>query len=132
MVTIDHDTVLRARVLLGSGRPSRAELVGAYRVLAEEGRFREAAELDEEAARNGIPDHSFWKMVRWAANLEGAGLHDAASTVFRELLEKSWREAAEQRTALAILTGETARGRPAARAGRRPTQNRHPRGRPRG
>lgn len=36
MVTIDHDTVLRARVLLlGSGRPSRAELVGAYRVLAE-------------------------------------------------------------------------------------------------
>lgn len=30
MVTIDHDTVLRARVLLlGSGRPSRAELVGA-------------------------------------------------------------------------------------------------------
>lgn len=45
-------------------------------VLAEEGRFREAAELDEEAARNGIPDHSFWKMVRWAANLEGAGLHD--------------------------------------------------------
>ncbi|MFD2686374.1 hypothetical protein ACFS5L_16205 [Streptomyces phyllanthi] len=201
MVTIDHDAVLRARVLLlGSGRPSRAELVGAYRVLAEvspkayvpklvdallalrhesrdpkvdvalaaeasraarrieagapnraerlrraldayqaslfalgrraegraiceelaeagrseplasvlaeEGRFREAAELDEEAARNGIPEHSFWNMVRWAANLEGAGLHDAASTVFRELLEETRREAAEQRTALAILTWE--------------------------
>ncbi|MFB0627684.1 hypothetical protein [Streptomyces sp. AB3(2024)] len=201
MVTIDHDAVLRARVLLlGSGRPSRAELVGAYRVLAEvspkayvpklveallalrhesrdpkvdvaltaeasraarrmeagapnraerlrwaldahqaslfalgrraegraiceelaaagrseplasvlaeEGRFREAAELDEEAARNGIPEHSFWSMVRWAANLEGAGLHDAATTVFSELLEETRREAAEQRTALAILTWE--------------------------
>ncbi|MFE7707608.1 hypothetical protein ACFU6I_17805 [Streptomyces sp. NPDC057486] len=201
MVTIDHDAVLRARVLLlGSGRPSRAELVGAYRVLAEvspkayvpklvdallalqyesrdpkvdvalaaeasraarrievgapnraerlrraldayqaslfalgrraegraicaelaeagrseplasvlaeEGRFREAAELDEEAARNGIPEHSFWSMVRWAANLEGAGLHDAASTVFRGLLEETRRKAAEQGTALAILTWE--------------------------
>ncbi|UXY33291.1 hypothetical protein [Streptomyces albidocamelliae] len=200
-MTIDHDAVLRARVLLlGSGRPSRAELVGAYRVLAEvsprayvpklvdallalrhesrdpkvdlalaaeasraarrievgapnraerlrraldayqaslfalgrraeghaicvelaeagrseplasvlaeEGRFREAAELDEEAARNGIPEHSFWNMVRWSANLEGAGLHDAASTVFRELLEDTRLEAAEQRTALAILTWE--------------------------
>ncbi|MFF7505172.1 hypothetical protein ACFZBM_38050 [Streptomyces lavendulae] len=201
MVTIDHDAVLRARVLLlGSGRPSRAELVGAYRVLAEvspkayvpklvdallalhyelrdpkaavaltaeasraargmeagapnraqllrralddhqaslfalgrraegravceelaeagrsealtralaeEGRFEEAAELDEEAARNGIPEHSFWNRVRWAANLEGAGLHDAAATVFRELLAETRREAAEQRTALAILTWE--------------------------
>ncbi|GLV87723.1 hypothetical protein Slala03_74120 [Streptomyces lavendulae subsp. lavendulae] len=201
MVTIDHDAVLRARVLLlGSGWPSRAELVGAYRVLAEvspkayvpklvdallalhyelrdpkvavaltaeasraargmeagapnrpqllrraldnhqaslfalgrraegravceelaqagrseplaralaeEGRFEEAAELDEEAARKGIPEHSFWNRVRWAANLEGAGLHDAAATVFRELLEETRREAAEQRTALAILTWE--------------------------
>lgn len=200
-MTIDHDAVLRARVLLlGSGRPSRTELIGAYRVLAEvspkvyvpklvdallalrnesrdpkvdvalaaeacraargtevgapnraerlcralgayqaslfalgrradgravceelaeagrseplarvlaeEGRFREAAELDEEAARNGISGHSFWNMVRWAANLEGAGLHDAASTVFGELLEETRREAAEQRTALAILTWE--------------------------
>ncbi|WP_369192107.1 hypothetical protein [Streptomyces sp. R08] len=35
-MTIDHDAVLSARVLLlGSGRPSRAELAGAYRVLAE-------------------------------------------------------------------------------------------------
>ncbi|MFD6423357.1 hypothetical protein [Streptomyces sp. NPDC060198] len=200
-MTIDHDAVLRARVLLlGSGRPSRAELVGAYRVLAEvspkaympklvdvllalrhesrdpkvdlalaaeasraarrievgapnraerlyraldacqaslfalghraegraiceelagagrseplagvlaeEGYFREAAELDEEAARNGILEHSFWSMVRWAANLEGAGLHDAASAVFRELLEETRRKAAEQRTALAVLTWE--------------------------
>ncbi|MGP3683318.1 hypothetical protein ACTVZO_01165 [Streptomyces sp. IBSNAI002] len=201
MVTIDHDAVLRARVLLlGSGRPSLAELVGAYRVLAEvspkayapklvdallalryesrdpkvhvslaaeasraarrleagapnraerlrraldahqdslfalgrraegravcqelaeaglreplasalaeEGRFREAAELDEESARNGIPEHAFWSMVRWAANLEGAGLHDAAADVFSELLETTRREAADEHKALAILTWE--------------------------
>ena len=36
VVATDHDAVLSARVLLlGSGRPSRAELAGAYRVLAE-------------------------------------------------------------------------------------------------
>ncbi|QKW17691.1 hypothetical protein HUT16_00205 [Kitasatospora sp. NA04385] len=200
-MTIDHDAVLRARVLLlGSGRLGRAESVGAYRVLAEvspeayvpklveallalrhesrdpkahvaltaeacraartmepgaadraellcraldayraslfalgrreegraicvelaeagrsgplgsvlaeEGRFGEAAELDEEAARNGIPEHSFWTVVRWAANLEGAGRHDAASTVFRGLIEETRHEAAERRTALAILTWE--------------------------
>ncbi|MFE2887073.1 IS5 family transposase [Streptomyces sp. NPDC059272] len=35
-MTIDHDAVLSARALLvRSGRPSRAELVGAHRVLAE-------------------------------------------------------------------------------------------------
>ncbi|MFD9034797.1 hypothetical protein ACFVZW_27215 [Streptomyces sp. NPDC059567] len=73
-------------------------------VLAEEGRFREAADLNEKAARNGIPEHSFWNMVEWAANLEGAGLHDAASAVFGELLDQTRREAAGQRTALAILT----------------------------
>ncbi|MEV7872066.1 hypothetical protein AB0P17_39535 [Streptomyces sp. NPDC088124] len=201
MVAIDHDAVLRARVLLlGSGQPSRAELARAYRVLAEvtpkaympklvdallalrhesrdpkvdlalaaeasraarrieagapnraerlhraldayqaslfalghraegraiceelaesgrseplasvlaeEGYFREAAELDEEAARNGIREHSFWNMVRWAANLEGAGLYDAASAVFSKLLEETRRKAAEQHTALAILTWE--------------------------
>lgn len=76
------------------------------RVLAEEGSFWEAAKLDEEAARDGIPGRSFWTAVRWAANLEGAGLHDAASTVFRELLEETRREVAEQSTALAILTWE--------------------------
>ncbi|MEW1635297.1 hypothetical protein AB0469_14580 [Streptomyces sp. NPDC093801] len=201
MVTIDHDAVLRARVLLlGSGRQSRAELVGAYRVLAEaspkaygpklvdallslgyesrdpevdlalaaeasraarrmetdapdraerlrralnalqvslfalgrraegravceelaeagwggplatvlaeEGRFREAAELNRVAARNGVPEHSFWDMVRWAANLEGAGLPDAAAAVFGELLEETRRRTAEQRTSLSILTWE--------------------------
>ncbi|GAA0272636.1 hypothetical protein GCM10010302_07780 [Streptomyces polychromogenes] len=199
MVTIDHDAVLRARVLLlGSGRPSRAELAGAYRVLAEvspkaylpklvgallslryesrdpevavtltaeasraarrlepgardraellrqaldahqvalfdlghraegravceelaeagwsgplakvlaeEGYFEEAAELDGKGARNGGPD--FWHAVCRAANLEGAGRHDAASAVFGELLEQSRCEAAEQRTSLAGFTWE--------------------------
>ncbi|MGQ4434015.1 hypothetical protein [Streptomyces sp. SAS_260] len=200
-MTIDHDAVLSARVLLlGSGRPSRAELAGAYRVLAEvspkvympklvdavlglyyesrdpntdlalaeeaawaarrmeaeapnraerlrralnayqtalfalgrraegrvvceelaeggdsdrlasvlaeEGRFREAAELDEESARNAGGEQSFWTMVRRAANLEGAGLPDAASAVFRELLDETRHKTAEQRASLSILTWE--------------------------
>ncbi|MEU7039104.1 hypothetical protein ABZ958_36405 [Streptomyces sp. NPDC046237] len=75
-------------------------------ILAEEGRFREAAELNEKAARNGVLEHSFWNMVEWAANLEGAGLHDEAMAVFGELLDQTRREAAERRTALAILTWE--------------------------
>ncbi|RSS58142.1 hypothetical protein EF912_11580 [Streptomyces sp. WAC07061] len=204
MVTIDHDAVLRARVLLlGSGRPGQAELVGAYRVLAgvspkayaaklvdallalrydsrdpqaglalaaeasraargveagtpgrtqrlcraldahqdslfalgrraegravceelaaagrtgplvrvlaEEGRFGEAAARDEEAARGGTPGHSSCTKVRWAANLEGDAQHDAAAAVFRGLLEETRHEAARheaagRRTALASLT----------------------------
>ncbi|MCX5112609.1 hypothetical protein OOK13_29915 [Streptomyces sp. NBC_00378] len=75
-------------------------------ILAEEGRFREAAELNEKAVRNGRSEHSFWNMVEWAANLEGAGLDDAASGVFRELLDETRRKVAGQRTALAILTWE--------------------------
>lgn len=74
--------------------------------LAEEGRFREAAELDEKTARNGIPEHSFWNKVQWAANLEGAGLHEAASAVFGELLEETRRKTAGEDTSLAILTWE--------------------------
>ncbi|MGW1848704.1 hypothetical protein [Streptomyces sp. NPDC001966] len=76
------------------------------RVLAEEGRFREAAELNEKAIRNGQKEHSFWNMVEWAANLEGAGLHDEATAVFRELLDETRSKAADQRTALAVLTWE--------------------------
>ncbi|MER5784300.1 hypothetical protein ABT104_21670 [Streptomyces mobaraensis] len=74
--------------------------------LAEEGRFAEAAELNERAARNSEPHLRFWNMVEWTANLEGAGRHDAASAVFRELLDESRREAARQREALAVLTWE--------------------------
>ncbi|WP_406114612.1 hypothetical protein [Kitasatospora purpeofusca] len=75
-------------------------------VLAEEGRFGEAAELDEAAARTGSPARSFRDLVRWAANLEGAGLHDAASAVFRELLVETRREAAEEGTGLPVLVWE--------------------------
>nr|WP_329124934.1 hypothetical protein [Streptomyces sp. NBC_01353] len=75
-------------------------------ILAEEGRFREAAELNEKAARNAVPEHSFWRMVEWAANLEGAGLHDEAMAVFGELLDETRRKAAGQRASLAILTWE--------------------------
>ncbi|MFB8234968.1 hypothetical protein ACFC58_00230 [Kitasatospora purpeofusca] len=73
------------------------------RVLAEEGYFREAAELGEAAARKGIPEHSFRNKVQWAANLEGAGLHDAAAAVFRELLVEVRREAADEGTDLPRL-----------------------------
>ncbi|MFD7029382.1 hypothetical protein ACFWAR_15235 [Streptomyces sp. NPDC059917] len=202
MVTIDHDAVLRARMLLlGSGRPSARDQVDAYRVLvevnpkayapklvdallslryqsksperdveltaeasrvargievgepkraerllraldahrfsllavgrrtegravceelaaaglstpltialAEEGDFARAAELDEAAARNEDSDNVFWNRVQWAANLEGAGRHDAASTVFREVLEETRRKAAEQLTSLSKLTWES-------------------------
>lgn len=74
--------------------------------LAEEGRFTEAAEVDAEAARDGTPKHSFWEAVRRAANLEGAGLYDAASAVFGEHLGESRRKAAEQPITLAIFTWE--------------------------
>ncbi|MEU6706208.1 hypothetical protein [Streptomyces wuyuanensis] len=75
-------------------------------ILAEEGRFREAAELNEKAARNGTGEYSFWNMVEWAANLEGAGLQGEALAVFGELLDETRREAAGQGTALAIITWE--------------------------
>ncbi|WP_354381909.1 hypothetical protein [Streptomyces sp. PvR034] len=74
--------------------------------LAEEGYFARAAELDEAAARDEDSDNVFWSRVRWAANLEGAGRHDAASTVFGELLEVTRHKAAEHRTSLSILTWE--------------------------
>ncbi|MFD7609309.1 hypothetical protein [Streptomyces sp. NPDC059828] len=109
------DAYQRSLFALGrraEGRAACEEMAGAGRsgrlanILAEEGRFREAAELNEKAARNGIPEHSFWNMVEWAANLEGAGLHDEAAAVFRELLDESRRGAADQRTSLAIFTWE--------------------------
>ncbi|MFC9815689.1 hypothetical protein ACFVJM_26885 [Streptomyces virginiae] len=109
------DAYQRALFTLGrraEGRAACEEMAAAGQngrlatALAEEGRFREAAELNEAAARSGAPEVSFWTMVEWAANLEGAGLHDAASAVFRELLDDTRRKAAEQRTALAILTWE--------------------------
>ncbi|KOV38010.1 hypothetical protein ADK60_03135 [Streptomyces sp. XY431] len=94
------------------GRAVCEELAAAGRsgrlatVLAEEGCFGEAAELDEAAARKAAREGSFRDMVRWAANLEGAGLHDAASAVFRELLAETRREAAEEGTGLPVLVGE--------------------------
>ncbi|MFF7205501.1 hypothetical protein [Streptomyces sp. NPDC008141] len=109
------DAYQRALFALGrraEGRAACEEMAKAGRsgrlanILAEEGRFREAAELNEKAVRNGIPEHSFWNMVEWAANLEGAGLHDEASDVFRELIDDTRREVADQRKALAILTWE--------------------------
>ncbi|WP_327686132.1 hypothetical protein [Streptomyces sp. NBC_00467] len=109
------DAYQRALFALGrraEGRAACEEMATAGRsgrlanILAEEGRFREAAALNEKAVRNGIPEHPFWNMVEWAANLEGAGLHDEASDVFCELIDDTRREVADQRKALAILTWE--------------------------
>ncbi|MFI8101090.1 hypothetical protein [Streptomyces sp. NPDC086023] len=66
-------------------------------VLAEEGRFREAAELNEEEARSDSLEYSFGNLVEWAANLEGAGLHDEASAVFRRFLDTILRFVTEHR-----------------------------------
>ncbi|MFE5489436.1 hypothetical protein ACFQ7Z_05660 [Streptomyces virginiae] len=107
-----HQRALFALGRRAEGRAACEEMAAAGQngrlatALAEEGRFREAAELNEEAARSGAPEVCFWTMVEWSANLEGAGLYDAASAVFRELLDDTRREAAEQRTALSILTWE--------------------------
>ncbi|MFE9462838.1 hypothetical protein ACFYNW_04040 [Streptomyces virginiae] len=107
-----HQRALFALGRRAEGRAACEEMAAAgsngrlATALAEEGRFREAAELNEKAARNGTPEISFWTMVEWAANLEGAGLHDEASAVFRELLDDTRRKAAEQRSALAILAWE--------------------------
>ncbi|MER5611180.1 hypothetical protein [Streptomyces sp. NPDC002215] len=107
-----HQSALFALGRRAEGRAVCEELAAVGKsgrlanILAEEGRFREAAELNEKAVRNGVKEHSFWSMVEWAANLEGAGLHDAASAVFRELLDETRRKVAGRRTALAILTWE--------------------------
>lgn len=76
------------------------------KVLAEEGRFLEAAALNERAATSAGPEHSFWNTVEWTANLQAAGRHEQALSVFGELLDQSRRKAAEQRRALALLTWE--------------------------
>ncbi|MFB7216015.1 hypothetical protein [Streptomyces sp. NPDC056255] len=107
-----HQSALFALGRRAEGRAVCEELAEAGKsgrlanILAEEGRFREAAELNEKAVRNGMKEQSFWNMVEWAANLEGAGLHDAASAVFRELLDDTRRKVAGRHTALAILTWE--------------------------
>ncbi|MCX4758358.1 hypothetical protein [Kitasatospora purpeofusca] len=107
-----YQTSLFALGRRAEGRAVCEELAEAGRserlatVLAEEGRFGEAAQLNEVAARKRSPDRSFWDLVPWAANLEGAGQHDAASGVFRELLAETRREAVEEGTGLPVLVWE--------------------------
>ncbi|WP_424217285.1 hypothetical protein ACN20G_34950 (plasmid) [Streptomyces sp. BI20] len=72
-------------------------------VLAEEGRFREAAALEEEAARDLGPGRVYPGSVRLPANLEVAGLHEEAAAAFRALLEAIRSEADEGRTARTAL-----------------------------
>lgn len=77
------------------------------RALAEEGRYLEAAALNEqELARGGGSELSFWDMTPWAANLEGAGRYDDATAVFARLVDGTRREAAGQPRALPALIWE--------------------------
>ncbi|MFI0723521.1 hypothetical protein [Streptomyces sp. NPDC021224] len=107
-----HQASLFALGRRAEGLAVCAELAEAGRsaplasALAEEGRFGEAAEVDEEAARTGNPDTSFWEAVRRAANLEAAGRYDAASAVLGEHLRKTRRKTDGRRTLRAILTWE--------------------------
>ncbi|MYT70888.1 MULTISPECIES: hypothetical protein [unclassified Streptomyces] len=77
------------------------------RVLTEEGRFGEAAALNEAAGRGGDPaEQPFWRLVPWAANLEGAGQHAEATAAFLGLVDWTRRQATERRSALAALAWE--------------------------
>jgi hypothetical protein len=76
-------------------------------VLAEEGRYREAAEWRGEMVRSEgkeSAEPSFWSMVEWVAALDGAGLHEAAVGAFTELVGRTRTECAGDRTSMAILT----------------------------
>ncbi|PWI19917.1 hypothetical protein DI272_41445 [Streptomyces sp. Act143] len=75
-------------------------------VLAEEGRYDEAAEIcgkSVDAMRPLTPeDNSFWSVVRWVAALEAAGRQEAAIDAFAELVDITRAEVAADSTALAI------------------------------
>ncbi|MEU4097952.1 hypothetical protein [Streptomyces sp. NPDC026673] len=77
-------------------------------VLAEEGRHREAAEICEGFVRgsgsDGDDDVSFWSTVAWVAELEAAGLRDAALDALVPLLDFLRRRLDEDHTSLAIVT----------------------------
>ncbi|WP_030770861.1 hypothetical protein [Streptomyces sp. NRRL F-2664] len=107
-----HERALFALGRREEGRAVCEELAAAGQsrrlaaVLAEEGRFREACELNEEAVRSGVPEHLRRDMVEWAANLEGAGLHDAAAAAFGELVDVTRRRAAAQEVSPVELAWE--------------------------
>lgn len=75
--------------------------------LAEEGRHEESAELCGKlvrSARGESPANvSFWTLLTWAAELDAAGLHDAALEAFAEIVRTSHTEADEKNSATAIL-----------------------------
>ncbi|KUN74560.1 hypothetical protein AQJ46_03230 [Streptomyces canus] len=79
-------------------------------VLAEEGRYQEAAEWCEQMVRSEHEQESaelpFWDMVEWVAALDASGRHEAAVEVLAELVDDTRARCAEDDTALAILTWE--------------------------
>ncbi|MFF3842992.1 hypothetical protein [Streptomyces sp. NPDC001930] len=76
------------------------------KMLAEEGRHGEAAEVcGRDGARQG-PEVCFWTTVEWAAELEAAGRHDDALTAFTGLVDRTRTEAEAEKTSLANLVWE--------------------------
>ncbi|KUN16853.1 hypothetical protein AQJ23_42545 [Streptomyces antibioticus] len=75
-------------------------------VLAEEGRYGEAAEVcgkSVEAERPLRPgDNSFWSVVEWVAALEAARRRETALDAFSELVDVTRAEVATDSTSLAI------------------------------
>ncbi|OPG02748.1 hypothetical protein B1R27_31230 [Streptomyces sp. GKU 895] len=75
-------------------------------VLAEEGRYGEAAEVcgkSVEAERPLTPGgHSFWSVVEWVAALEAAGRRETALDAFAELVDVTRAKVAADSSALAI------------------------------
>ncbi|MET7733403.1 hypothetical protein ABZT02_18820 [Streptomyces sp. NPDC005402] len=91
----------------------RSPLYGHGRLvvaLAEEGRYREAAEWCQKMVRpeqgQQSAELSFWDMVEWVAALDAAGCHEAAVEVFAELVSDTRARCAEDRTSMATLTWE--------------------------
>ncbi|MCW8378449.1 hypothetical protein [Streptomyces justiciae] len=76
-------------------------------VLAEEGRYEEAAEVCEKSVDAERPltagDNSFWAVVRWVAALDAAGQQGAALVAFAELVDVTRAEVAADSASLAML-----------------------------
>lgn len=82
--------------------------------LAEEGRHREAAQaygkiVEFERSQDAHSRASDWSVFAWAAELDAAGMHDAAIDAFAQLVADDRRKLEESCTPLACLVWELVR-----------------------
>ncbi|MFD3534957.1 hypothetical protein [Streptomyces sp. NPDC058664] len=90
------------------------------KVLAEEGRHAEAAEICGRYGGSGQPEVSFWSTVEWSAELDAAGRRDEALGAFTVLVDDTRRTAEAATSSLAVLVWELVhRSRMFDAAGRR-------------